>query len=441
MGTNAKQENKNGTLEKHANTNSLFGVFQKYLKKIDMAAVLKEGAKSALNGSMMLTGAALKSVKVAGVAANAAVELTGKGVEVTAKVASAAVNTTGVVGEAALQTASVATQAAAKVTQAAATATANASAATLAASANIVKSGVKATANIANAALTSAKNVSVQTLKSSADTASAAAKFSLGTVTTALKGLDNLRELGGMTGQAWVEKVKARKGANASLSSMRTPQIVLDILVKDFEKVAADLRSSFQDTILSSDVSLKLLVVTIKDLYCMSIYKRLTRKTCPKNSSVRINLEKKMNGHVKELKGRSDFFFKVFDQKRSQTLSLFKAESQKPPPPGKTEEQQVEQIKALFTKKLDEFSAFVAKQLTMITSLFETRTQQYQEIVDRAYRDEFSNKNVFNKAPTQTNTPATAEPNVTAMSAPAAGGRRKTRKHKHKKHSKKTRKH
>jgi hypothetical protein len=401
---------------------------------------LKEGAKAAVQGTAMLTAAGLKSVKVAGVAADKAVELTGKGVEVTAKLGSAALNTTGVVGEVALQTASVATQAAAKVTQAAATATANASAATLAASANIVKSGVGATAKITNAALSGTTQVTQDTLKASADAASSAAKFSIGTVTTALKGLDNLRELGGMTGQAWVEKVKARKGANAKLASMRTPQIVLDILVKDFEKVAKDLRSSFQDTITSSDISLKLLIVTIKDLYCMSLYRRMTKKGCPSNSQLRKNLEQKINGQVNELNGRSQFFFKMFDQKMSQTLSLFKAESQKPPPPGKTEEQQVEQIKALFSKKLDEFSSFVAKQLTMITTLFETRTAQYQQIVDKAYEGIFSMNGVFNQPgmmtqPISTNMPTTNMP----MSAPAAGGRRTRRHKKQKKHGKKTR--
>jgi hypothetical protein len=403
---------------------------------------LKSGAVAAGQGTALLVAAGLKSVKVAGVAADKAVELTGKGVEVTAKLGSAALNTTGVVGEAALQTASVATQAAAKVTQAAATATANASAATLSASADIVKSGVGATAKIANAALSGATQVTADTLKVSADAASSAAKFSVGTVTTALKGLDNLRELGGMTGQAWVEKVKARKGANASLASMRTPQIVLDILVKDFEKVAKDLRSSFQDTISANDVSLKLLIVTIKDLYCMSLYRRMTRKSCPSNSQLRKNLEQKVLGQAKELDGRSQFFFKMFDQKLMQTLSLFKAESQKPAPPGKTEEQQVEQIKALFSKKLDEFSSFVAKQLTMITSLFETRTAQYQKIVDKAYEGTFSMNGVFNQPGTpamtqqmSTNMPTTNMP----MSAPAAGGRRTRRHKKHKKHAKKTR--
>jgi hypothetical protein len=391
-----------------------------------MAQALVQGAKAAMEGSMMLTGAALKSVKVAGVAADKAVELTGKGVEVGAKLGSAALDTTGVVGEAALQTASVATQAAAKVTQAAATATANASAATLTASANIVKSGVGATAKIANAALAGTTQVTQETLKASADAASSAAKFSVGTVTTALKGLDNLRELGGLTGQAWVEKVKARKGANASLASMRTPQIVLDILVKDFEKVAKDLRSSFQDTISANDVSLKLLIITIKDLYCMSIYRRMTKKGCPSNSQLRKQLEQKINGQVKELDGRSNFFFKMFDQKLLQTLSLFKAESQKPAPPGKSEEQQVEQIKALFAKKLDEFSGFVAKQLTMITTLFENRTAQYQKIVDSAYEGVFSMNGVFNQ-------PGTAV-------AVTVGGRRKTHRRKSKK-SKRTRKH
>ena len=384
---------------------------------------LKQAAIGTGQGVASLTEAAGKSIAVAGKTATKAVEITGKAVDVSAKITSAGLNTAGVVGEAALKTASVATEAAAKVTQAAASATANASAATLAASANIVKSGVGATAKIANAALQSTTQVTAETLKASADAASSGAKFAVGSVTTALKGLDNLRELGGLTGQAWVEKVKARKQENSKLASMRAPQIVLDILVKDFEKVAKDLRSSFQDTISSSDVSLKLLIVTIKDLYCMSIYRRMTKKGCPSNSQLRKNLEQKIQGQAKELDGRSQFFFKMFDQKLSQTLSLFKAEAQKPAPPGKSEEEQINQMKALFSKKLDEFSSFVAKQLTMITSLFEMRTTQYQSIIDKAYEGTFSMNGVFNvPAPT------------------SSGGARKTKKRMHKK-SKKTRKH
>jgi hypothetical protein len=158
----------------------------------------------------------------------------------------------------------------------------------------------------------------------------------------------------------------------------------------------------------------------------MSIYRRMTKKGCPSNSQLRKQLEQKINGQVKELDGRSNFFFKMFDQKLLQTLSLFKAESQKPAPPGKSEEQQVEQIKALFAKKLDEFSGFVAKQLTMITTLFENRTVQYQKIVDSAYEGVFSMNGVFNQP-------------GTAVTAPV-GGRRKTLRRKSKK-SKRTRKH
>jgi hypothetical protein len=384
---------------------------------------LKTGAKSAVNGTAMLTGAALKSVKVAGIAADKAVDIAGKGVEVSAKLTNAGLNTVGVVGESALQTASVATQAAAKVTQAAATASADAGEATLKASANIVKSGVGATAKIANAALVGTTQVTADTLKSSADAASSAAKFSLGTVTSAVKGLDNLRELGGMTGQAWVEKVKARKQQNSKLSSLRAPQIVVDLLVKDFEKVAHDLRSSFQDTISASDVSLKLLVVSIKDLYCMSVYRRMTKDTCPTNSSVRKNLEAKMKSQLKELDGRSAFFFKNFEQKETQTISLFKAEAQRMP--ATTNEQQelaqIERIKGLFTKKLDEFSTFVATQLTSLTGIFETRTAQYQKIIDKAYEGVYSMNGVFNQVPA------------------TSGGSRKTRKQK--KRGKMTRKH
>lgn len=393
-----------------------------------IAASLKAAAMGTVQGVASLTEAAGKSVELAGKTATKAVEVTGKGVNVSAKIATAGLNTAGVVGESALQTASVATQAAAKVTQAAATATANASAATLAASADVVKSGVGATAKIANAALAGTTQVTADTLKSSADAASAGAKFAVGSVTSALKGLDNLRDLGGMTGQAWVEKVRARKQENSKLASMRTPQIVLDILVNDFQKVAKDLRSSFDDTISSSDLSLKLLVVTIKDLYCMSVWRRMTKSTCPSNAEARKGLEKKIQSQVKELEGRSTFFFKMFDQKLFQTLSLFKAEAQKPPTHGKSEEDQINQIKALFTKKLDEFSSFVATQLTAITSLFEARSGQYQKIIDKAYEGVFSLNGVFN-------IPA---PNT----APAAGGsRKKTKKRSVKKNKKKTRKH
>ena len=402
-----------------------------------------EGIKASLKAAVLGTGQGLASlteaagkslevagkttaqaVKVTGVVAEKSLEVTQKGVEVGANVGKAALNTTGAVSKAALQTASVATEAAAKISQAATTAAADASAATLEASGKVVKSGVNATAKIANAAIAGSAQVSVDTLKSSADAASSAAKFSIGTVSSALKGLDNLRELGGLTGQAWVEKVKARKGENAKLASMRAPQIVLEILVKDFEKVAKDLRSSFQDTISANDVSLKLLIVTIKDLYCMSIYRRMTRNGCPSNTQLRKNLELKVNSQVKELDGRSQFFFKMFDQKLLQTLSLFKAESQKPAPPGKTEEEQINQIKMLFSKKLDEFSSFVAKQLTMITSLFEARTTQYQKIIDKAYEGTFTMNGVFNQS----------APNMSTM----MGGRH-TRKHK--KRSKRTRKH
>lgn len=387
-----------------------------------IGASLKAAAMGTAQGVASLTEAAGKSVEVAGKTTAKAVQVTGvvadktlnvgqKTVEVGANVTMAGLNAAGTVSKAGLQTAAVATQAAAQITQAAAKSTANASEATLKASANIVKSGVGATAKITNAALLGTTQVTTDTLKVSADAASSAAKFSVGTVTTALKGLDNLRDLGGMTGQAWVERVRAKKQENSKLAAMRTPQIVLDILVKDFEKVAEDLRSSFHDTLSASDVSLKLLIVTIQDLYCMSVYRRMTKNTCPSNSQVRKTLEKKILGQARELDGKSAFFFKMFDQKLAQTLSLFKAESQKPAPAMKSEEEQVNQIKALFTKKLDEFSSFVAGQLTAITTLFETRSTQYQQIIDNAYQG------IFN----------------------AAGGRRKTKKSK--KHSKKTRKH
>jgi hypothetical protein len=143
---------------------------------------------------------------------------------------------------------------------------------------------VGATAKIANAALLGTAQVTTDTLKISADTASSAAKFSIGTVNSALKGLDNLRDLGSMTGQAWVDRVRLEKQENSKIASMRTPQVVLNILVKDFEKVAYDLRSSFKGTLSASDLSLKLLIIMIKDLYCMSFYRRMTKNSCPKNS-------------------------------------------------------------------------------------------------------------------------------------------------------------
>lgn len=380
-----------------------------------------------MQGTMMLTGAALKTVKVAGVAADKAVEITGKAVNVTAKVSSAALNTTGVVGEAALQTVSVGTQAAAKAAQAAATSSAQVAANTLEASTKVVKSGLNATTKITNAALSGTAQVSADTLKASADAASAGAKFSLGTVTTALNGLNNLRELGGMTGQAWVEKVRARKQENSKLGSLRAPQIVLDILVKDFEKVAGDLRSSFEDSIASNNISLKVLVVSVKDLYCMSIYRRLTKNTCPTNSAVRTGVEAKMKSQVKELDGRSKFFFKMFAQKQSNTISQFKAAAQRMPPTANEQQElaQIERIKALFTKSLDEFSGFVANQLTTLTSLFEKRSAQYQKLIDDAYQGVYSLNTITNQMP---------------VSAPVTGGRRRTYRKKVTK-SKKTRKH
>lgn len=409
-----------------------------------IAASFKSAALGTAQGVASLTEAAGKSIEVAGKTSAKAVQVTGvaaektlnvaqKGVEVGANVTMAGLNAAGTVSKAGLQTAAVATQAAAQISQAAARSTANASEATLKASANIVKSGVASTAKIANAALVGTTQVTTDTLKASADAASTAAKFSVGTVTSALKGLDNLRDLGGMTGQAWVEKVRAKKQENSKLASMRTPQVVLDILVKDFEKVAGELRSSFKDTISASDVSVKLLIVTIKDLYCMSYYRRMTKNTCPSNSQLRKDLEKRIIGQGKELDGKSTFFFKMFDQKLSQTLSLFRAEAQKPAPAMKSEEEQVNQIKALFTKKLDEFSSFVATQLTSITSLFESRSAQYQKIIDKAYEGVFTMNGVFNAAPVQ--------PVAIGNSMNTTGGARRRKTRKQKKHSKKTRKH
>jgi hypothetical protein len=424
---------------------------------------LKAAAMGTARGVASLTEAAGKSVEVAGKTTAKAVQVTGvvadkvlnvgqKGVEVGANVTMAGLNAAGTITKVGLQTATVATEAAGQITQAAARSTANASEATLKASANIVKSGVGATAKIANAALLGTAQVTTDTLKISADAASSAAKFSIGTVNSALKGLDNLRDLGSMTGQAWVDRVRLEKQENSKIASMRTPQVVLNILVKDFEKVAYDLRSSFKGTLSASDLSLKLLIIMIKDLYCMSFYRRMTKNSCPKNSQLRKTLQKKIVAQAKELDGKSAFFFKMFDQKLAQTLSLFKAESQKPAPSMKSEEEQVNQIKGLFSKKLDEFSSFVATQLTTITTLFETRSAQYQKIIDKAYEGVFATNGVFNamsqplaSGPLASgplaSEPLVSEPlasSVNSMNMIGGARRRKTRKHK--KSSKRTRK-
>jgi hypothetical protein len=115
----------------------------------------------------------------------------------------------------------------------------------------------------------------------------------------------------------------------------------------------------------------------------------------------------------------------------------------------KSEEEQVNQIKGLFSKKLDEFSSFVATQLTTITTLFETRSAQYQKIIDKAYEGVFATNGVFNtmsqplaSGPLVTEPlvtePLASEPSVTNMNTSGGARRRKTRKHK--KHSKRTRK-
>jgi hypothetical protein len=377
-----------------------------------IGAIFKEAALATGVGVASLTMAAGKSLEVAGKTSAKAVEVTGvvadkslnitkKGVEVGSNITIAGLNTAGIVGKAGLQTASVATEAAAQITQAAA----------------------KSTANVGQTALATTAQVTTDTLKVSADAASAAAKFSVGTVTTALKGLDNLRDLGGMTGQAWVERVRVKKQENSKLASMRTPQIVLGILVQDFEKVAKDLRSSFKVSISASDNSLKVLIVIIKDLYCMSWFRRRMKNTCPSNSQLRTTLEKKVSGQAKELDGRSVSFFKSFDENLAKTLAFFKAESLKPVPEMKSEEEQINKIKALFIKKLDEFSSVVATALSSLTKHFETRSLQYQKIIDRAYEGNFAINGVFNQP----------------VAAPAAGGKRKTRKQM--KRSKKTRKH
>ena len=399
-----------------------------------IAASLKGAVMGTVQGVASLTEAAGKSVEVAGKTATKAVEVTGKaatatfnvaekGVEVGANITKAGLNTTGRVSAAALQTTSVATEAAAQVTQAAAKSTANASEATLKASANIVKSGVDATAKVANAAFQSGAQVSTDALKASADAASSAAKFSLGSVTTALKGLDNLRDLGSMKGQNWVNKVRNKTIQGRKITDLKQPQTIILLLEQEFLKVTKDLEDSFHDTIDSNELALKVLLINIKDLYCMSVWRRLTKGTCPRNSSMRKSLEQKIMLQKEDLENKSKFFFVMINTKRNETLSQFKTGSQKIIASIPDEEIRVEEIKKFFTQKLDEFSSLIAKQLTKLTTTFETRSSQYQTIINNAGDGNFAINGVFNS-------PA---------AAPAAGGKRKTKKQT--KRSKKTRRH
>jgi hypothetical protein len=360
-----------------------------------------------------------KAVEVTGVVADKSLNVTKKGVEVGANVTMAGLNTAGKVSTAALETTAVATQAAANITQAAARSTANASAATLKASANIVKSGVGATSKIANAALIGTTQVTTDTLKGSADAASAAAKFSLGSVTTALKGLDNLRDLGSMKGQNWVNKVRNKTIQGRKITDVKQPQTIILLLEQEFLKVTKDLEESFHDTIDSNELALTVLLVNIKDLYCMSVWRRMTKGTCPRNISTRKSLEQKITLQKSELENKSKFFFVMMTQKKNETISQFKTGAQTIIREKKDEAERVDAIKDFFTTKLDEFSSFVAKQLTKLTSTFETRSSQYQKIIENAAEGTFAINGVFNQP----------------SSAPAAGGTRKQ-----KKRAKKTRK-
>lgn len=388
--------------------------------------VLKRGVVAAGTGLALLTTAGLSSVKVAGNVADKAVEITGKSVDVGAKLIGQTVNVVGNVGKAglnatrnigvgafdatgrigtsalkttadvttsALETASVVSQQTAKVTQAVAKATGSISENTLQTSASIVKSGMKATTKIADAAFDGTAAVTVNTLKHSAEAASAGAKFSLSTVTSSLKGLDNLRDLVGITGQAWVEKAKIRKGENKKLESLRTPQVVLELLVKDFEKVGNNLRSSFETTLDASNLAIKLLGITLQDLYCMSFYRRLMRRNCPKDSTIRKSVEYKTKTKLNELNSRCDHFHQYCKQQQELTISLFKADAQRISP-VLDEKSQIDNIKSLFLTKLEEFSQNVAKKLTELTGLFEKYTAEFQKTIERAYGGIFSTNNL-----------------------------------------------
>jgi hypothetical protein len=373
-----------------------------------IGAIFKEAAVATGVGVASLTMAAGKSLEVAGKTSAKAVEVTGvvaekslnvtkKGVEVGANVTMAGLTTAGKVSTAALETTAVATQAAAKITQAAANSTANASAATLKASANIVKSGVEATSKIANAALEGTTQVTTDTLKGSADAASAAAKFSLGSVTTALKGLDNLRDLGSMKGQNWVNKVRNKTVQGRKITNLKQPQFIIELLEQEYNTVVKDLRLSFENTLDSNKLALDVLLVNIKDLYCMSKWRRLTKSTCPRNvSTLRESLERKMKLQSEELDSKVKFFFTMFDARKNETMSQFKTESQRLISQISDAEAKVDAIKQLFTKKLDSFSGSVAQQLTKLTTQFEERSRQYTTIIENAYNGKYAMNGVFN---------------------------------------------
>jgi len=393
-----------------------------------IAASLKAAALGTAQGVASLTEAAGKSVEVAGKTTAKAVQVTGvvtdkalnvgqKGVEVGANVTMAGLNAAGTVSKAGLQTAAVATEVVAQISQAAAKSTANASEATFKASANIVKSGVGATAKIADAALEGTTQVTTDTLKATADTASSAAKLSLGSVTTALKGLDNLRDLGSMKGQNWVNKVRNKTVQGRKITNLKQPQTIILLLEQEYNKVTENLRSSFENTLDSNTLALKVLLVNIKDLYCMSKWRRLTKSSCPRNISVvRQSLETKLKMQSDELDNKVKFFFTMFAAKKNETMSQFKSESQRLISQIQEPEQKVEAIKELFTKKLDGFSNLVAQQLTKLTSQFESRSSQYNTLIENAYEGKYTMNGVFNAS---------------------SGG---TRRRKHKK-QKKTRKH
>jgi hypothetical protein len=373
-----------------------------------IAASLKAAALGTAQGVASLTEAAGKSVEVAGKTTAKAVQVTGvvaekslnvaqKGVEVGANVTMAGLNAAGTVSKAGLQTAAVAVDAAAQISQAAAKSTTNASKATFQASANIVKSGVTATAKIANAALLGTTQVTTDTVQATADAASSAAKLSLGSVNTALKGLDNLRDLGSMKGQNWVNKVRNKTIQGRKITNLKQPQTIILLLEQEYNSVVRDLRVSFENTLDSNTLALKVLLVNIKDLYCMSRWRRLTKSTCPRNiSMVRGSLESKLMLQSEELDRKVKFFFTMFDAKKNETMSQFKSESQRLISQIPESEQKVDAIKELFTKKLDSFSNNVAEQLTKLTSQFETRSSQYTALIENAYKGIYTMNGVFN---------------------------------------------
>jgi hypothetical protein len=366
-----------------------------------IAASFKAAALGTAQGVASLTQAAGRSVEVAGKTADKAVEVTGvvaekslnvtkKGVEVGANVTMASLNAAGTVSKAGLQTAAVATQAAANISQAAARSTANASKATLEASAKIVASGADSAALVADAAFKGTTQVTTDTLKETADVASAAAKASIGTVTSALNGITRLREITSMKGQNFYNSIKTKTEQGRKVANVKKPQMIIDILVNDFTSVADDLIISFRQTTSSNKAALKVLSANIKDLYCMSAWRRLTKKTCPTSTNVRKGTEQRLLLQSDELDKRVTYFLQDLSVKKSTTITTFKTGSQKIIREQKDEELQNQMIKDFFAEKLDDFSGYVAKNLNQITQLFDLRSTQYNMAIEKAYASEFT---------------------------------------------------